>query len=135
MKYFSVWQRLVDEDHHTALVFGFMRHAPREAALNPWLSEVLGRPVEAESLSLMSFWPRLPSVMENTFWTEPELMFAASDPEPLLVVVEVKPGFGGFTLDQIKHEVIALRRTSGRRVATCSYTGSPGSRRSASSRS
>jgi hypothetical protein len=46
MKYFSGWQPLVHEDQYTALLFGFMRHAPAALALSPWLSGLFGRPVE-----------------------------------------------------------------------------------------
>lgn len=62
MKYLSNWQPLVNEDRHTALLFGFMRHAPVESALNPWPSAVLGRPMRARALTQDAFWPNLPSV-------------------------------------------------------------------------
>jgi hypothetical protein len=34
MKFYSIWQPLKNEDAHTALAFGFVRHAPAELVCN-----------------------------------------------------------------------------------------------------
>ena len=73
MKFFANWQPLKNEDAHTALVFGFLRHAPADEALNPWLSDVLGHDVHVEQLQRADFWPRYPS--EDQDVTEPDLAF------------------------------------------------------------
>src|SRR4051812_7008909 len=115
MKYFSNWQPLSNEDRHTALLFGFMRHAPVLHALNPWLSLVLGRDVAAAPLEQGSFWPTFPSRVPGSLLTQPELVFDAHDGRPLTVVVEVKPGYGMLDLAQISREVIdtaAFRKAS-----------------------
>ena len=106
MKYFANWQPLRNEDAHTSLVFGFMRHAPVTNALNPWLSEVLGRPVLAESIEPGEFWPVYPSRIEGHHRTEPELVFDADDGRPLVVIVEAKPGFGQHLKAQITREIV-----------------------------
>jgi hypothetical protein len=46
VKFFSRWQPVRDEDHLTALVFGFLRHAPAVAGIDAWLTLTLCRPVE-----------------------------------------------------------------------------------------
>jgi hypothetical protein len=94
MKFFSKWQPLRDEDAHTALVFGFLRHAPTSVALDVWLTRVLGREVRASRLKPESFWPSLISVVPGSSYTEPEIVFSVDDGQPLTVVVEVKPGYG-----------------------------------------
>lgn len=107
MKFFSRWQPLVDEDAHTALVFGFMRHAPVKAMLEPWLTNLLGRHVTVdEPLAPHDFWPNYRSRMEGRTRTEPELVFAADDGRPLLIVVEVKPSFGQHYVEQIVREAV-----------------------------
>jgi hypothetical protein len=106
VKFFANWQPLHDEDAHTALVFGFMRHAPVERALAPWLSATLGRDVKVEPLEPGNFWPQYDSVVEGSHWTEPELVVVADDGQPLLVVVEVKPGLGMHTFEQVSREVV-----------------------------
>ncbi len=107
MSFYSRWQPLVDEDRHTALVFGFFRHAPVALGLEPWLTAVLGRPVRAQPLAPQSFWPMLPSVVSGWASTEPELVFDAHDATgPLKIVVEVKPGYSMHTIEQITREVI-----------------------------
>jgi hypothetical protein len=73
VKFFATWQPLHNEDAHTALAFGFMRHAPTEEALAPWLAEVLGREVTPEPLEHENFWPTYGSVVESSQWTEPEI--------------------------------------------------------------
>ena len=107
MGFYSCWQPLADEDRHTALVFGFLRHAPVRLALGPWLSGVLGRSVAPEPLAPESFWPELPSIVDGQTVTIPELVFEATDERgPITVVIEVKPGSGVHTFEQISREVI-----------------------------
>src|SRR5688572_22230418 len=52
LTFLSHWQPLRNEDAHTALVFGFLRHADPEYGLGPWLTSVLQRerPVTAAPL-------------------------------------------------------------------------------------
>ena len=71
MTYFSRWSPLHDENAHTALTFGFLRHAPVEHALAPWLSNVIGRPVTATGLTPNDFWPSYRSIVDGSKWTEP----------------------------------------------------------------
>ncbi len=106
MKYYTRWQPLIDEDAHTALTFGFMRHAPIDVALAPWLSEVLHSNVVPSPLMPQSFWPRFPSVVDGSAWTEPELVFDAHDGKPLVVVVEAKLGFDAQRLEQVSRELV-----------------------------
>lgn len=106
MKFYSHWQQPDPEDARTALVFGFMRHAPVRLALEPWLGNVLGRSVQVQPLAAANFWPRFRSVFDHQEWTEPELVFAAHDGAPLAVVVEAKPGFGQHTIEQVAREVV-----------------------------
>ena len=107
LKYFSVWQPLVDEDAHTALVFGFLRHAPATYALNPWLSQALDRAVTALPPEPVSFWPTYASVMEGHHRTEPELVFDAVDElGQLTIIIEAKPGFDQHTDAQVTREII-----------------------------
>lgn len=105
MKYFSSWQPLIDENAHTALTFGFLRHAPPAAALEPWLSCVLERPVTAPPLGVARFWPRYQSIVEGHLWTEPELVLQADDGSPLTVVIEAKPGYAQQRREQVVREV------------------------------
>lgn len=123
MKYLSNWQPLANEDRHTALLFGFMRHAPVAAALNPWLSRVLDKPVNATPLSQQAFWPSLRSVVPGSVRTEPELVFFADDGAPLTVVVEVKPGYGMLQLDQICREVVDVASATGASRVACVMIG------------
>jgi hypothetical protein len=118
VKFFAAWQPPEREDAQTALAFGFLRHAPVAHALHPWLTEVLERPVRADPLEPEHFWPSYDSVLEGHHWTEPELVFDADDGEPLVVVVEVKPGLGMHTFPQISREVVDVAASEGaRRVA------------------
>ena len=119
MSFLANWQPLRDENAHTALTFGFLRHAPVEHALNPWLTDVLERPVTArQPLTHESFWPSHPSIYEGLRRTEPDLAFFADDVEPLLIVVEAKPGFSQQELMQISREVVdAAAYTGEQRVA------------------
>jgi len=118
VSFYSRWQPLLDEDRHTALVFGFLRHAPVALALGPWLEQVLDRKVKPTALQPSSFWPNLPSVVEGSEWTEPELVFDADDGQTLKVIVEVKPGYDMHLLAQISREVIDVAKTSGvKRIA------------------
>lgn len=124
MKYLSNWQPLTNEDRHTALLFGFMRHAPVHNALNPWLLEVLGRRVDAEPLSQNTFWPRLPSIVPGSATTEPEIVFRAQDEDgPFTVVVEVKPGYGMMGPDQICREVVDVASSSDASRVACLMIG------------
>jgi hypothetical protein len=113
MKFFATWQPLRNEDAHTALVFGFMRHAPNELALDPWLSEVLGRPVTTQALGTEAFWPSYPSVVAGRTRTEPELVIDANDGRPLRVVIEAKPGFGQHDFGQIAREIVDVASADG----------------------
>jgi hypothetical protein len=107
MKLYSRWQQADPEDARTALVFGFMRHASVGAALRPWLADVLERDVqELKPLLIDDFWPQMVSTFDGQQRTEPDLVFEADDGSPLLVVVEVKPGYGQHTLDQVKREIV-----------------------------
>ena len=127
MKYLANWQPLLNEDRHTALLFGFMRHAPLASALNPWLSSVLDRPVEAASLSHGAFWPTFPSRVPGSLFTQPELVFDVHDGAPLTVVVEVKPGFSMQLLDQISREVIDTAAERGVGRVACIMVGADSS--------
>jgi hypothetical protein len=114
MGFYSQWQPLVDEDRHTALVFGFFRHAPVALGLAPWLSGVLGRPVAPHPLEPASFWPALPSTSDGQAMTVPELVFDATDSSgELKVVIEVKPGSDMHRLDQIRREALDAAERSG----------------------
>jgi hypothetical protein len=113
VSFYSRWQPLVDEDRHTALVFGFLRHAPADLGLGPWLEEVLRRTVSAIALEPSSFWPNLPSVVVGSVSTVPELVFEADDGQPLNVIVEVKPGFGMHYIDQIAREATDVASSTG----------------------
>jgi hypothetical protein len=109
-KFYSNWQSLVSatEDAQTALVFGFIRHAPVEVVLKPWLEDVLGPDGDLDVLPLAptDFWPDYPSIVDGSLWTQPELVFRVSDGEPLLVVVENKIHDKDHAFEQICREVI-----------------------------
>jgi hypothetical protein len=122
VKYLSNWQPLVNEDRHTALLFGFMRHAPIDA-LNSWLSSILDRPVEATPLGQHAFWPNLPSVMPGSVITQPELVFDADDGSPVTVVVEVKPGYDMLELGQICREVVDVANARSALRVSCVMVG------------
>jgi hypothetical protein len=118
MTYFSRWSPLHDENAHTALTFGFLRHAPVEQALAPWLSEVLGRPVTTTVLTPDNFWPTYRSIVDGSKWTEPELVFDADDGSRLTIVVEAKPGYDQQRREQITREIIdAAHAEESERVA------------------
>lgn len=107
MKLYSVWQPLHGEDQRTAMIFGFLRHAPAEHGLSPWLTEILERPVIAKALEPEDFWPGYKSHIPNCTTTYPELVFEAEDADgPLHVVVEAKIGSGMHTEEQLAREVI-----------------------------
>lgn len=112
MKLYSVWQPLTSEDARTALVFGFLRHAPVDYGLTPWLSDVLGRPISAVALRPEHFWPRYISHVDGHQSTEPELVFDAveSDGRDLAVIVEAKPGYGMHRVEQLTREVVDTAR-------------------------
>jgi hypothetical protein len=123
LAYFSSWQPLVDEDAHTALTFGFLRHAPVEAALRPWLCSVLGRSATAPKLDIASFWPTYRSIFKGLQWTEPELVFAADDGAPLTVVIEAKPGYGQQRREQVAREVVDTAHKTGAKRIVCVMVG------------
>jgi hypothetical protein len=106
VKFYSSWQPADPEDARTALVFGFMRHAPVAHALRPWLSDVLQRDINAESLEAEDFWPQFPSLFEGQQRTEPEIVFEGDDGRPLVLVIEAKPGYGQHTIDQVSREIV-----------------------------
>lgn len=107
MKYFAHRQRLGPEDSLTALVFGFLRHAPAELGLAPWLTEIFDRAMRVEEpLTPENFWPSYSSMMAGRTRTEPDLVFRAHDGRPVLVIVEVKPSFGQHNLEQIVREAV-----------------------------
>lgn len=118
MSYLSRWQPLVDENAHTALTLGFMRHAPTALALEPWLSKILERGISAAPLTRKAFWPTYPSVVEGSTSTEPELVFLVDDGAPLTIVIEAKPGYAQQMLEQITREVVdTAHNTSSERIA------------------
>jgi hypothetical protein len=120
VKFYSNWLPLKNEDAHTALVFGFLRHAPVDLALNPWLKGILGRDVLAARLEPMAFWPRFPSMLGDQHITEPDLAFPidAGEGNPCWVIVEAKPQYMQHTADQLSREVIdTVRGTGAQRVA------------------
>ena len=98
VSFFTHWQPLHNEDAHTALVFGYLRHAPAKHGLEPWLTATIARPVTAPELEHGSFWPAYLSGHEGQQRTFPDLGFDANDGGQLLVLVEVKPGFLGARL-------------------------------------
>lgn len=123
MSFLSRWQPLNDENAHTALVFGFLRHAPAQAALDVWLSRTLGRSVSAEPFERSCFWRTVPSVIPGSHYTEPELVLIADDGAPLTVVVEVKPGYDMHAVEQIAREVIDVSHDSRERRIACVMIG------------
>lgn len=107
LKLFHIWQPLETEDARTAMVFEFLRHAPAEKGLSPWLSKVLGREATVSGLNVEDFWPQYQSIVDGHHWTEPELVFEASDENgPFLVIVEAKPGFGMHDPAQLVREAV-----------------------------
>ena len=121
--YYVHWQPLVDENAHTALAFGFLRHAPVDQGLNPWLTEVLGRPTRGKPLSPEDFWPRYPSLLSGSHWTEPELVFDAHDQEAMKVIIEAKPGYGQQRREQITREIIDTARAEKASRIVCIMVG------------
>lgn len=109
MKLYSVWQPLDDEDQRTAMVFGFLRHAPAEHGLSAWLTGILGRSVSAEPLEPEDFWPGYKSHMPGRTWTYPELVFGAEDGlGPLHVVIEAKSGPAMHYEEQLVREAVDI---------------------------
>lgn len=107
MSFYSAWQPLVDEDAQTGLVFGFLRHAPPDRALTPWLEETLGRTVSPQPLSVHSFWPPYESIIPGHKRTVPELVFRAQQEAGALVVaVEAKRLPDGHDLEQLVREAV-----------------------------
>jgi hypothetical protein len=113
VKFFSRWQRPEIEDHLTALVLGFMRHAPVALACSPWLSEVLGRPVRVESITVGDLWPNFPTLAKDGMRTEPDAVLRVEDGSPLLVVIEVKPDEGAQSLAQLRREAVDVAAATG----------------------
>jgi len=113
VKLYENWLPLDSEDAQTALVFGALRHLPVEHGLRPWLSTVLSRSVKAAPLEVEDFWPRLPSIVDGSTTTEPELVFEVNDGQPLLIVIENKPRHGGHTVEQISREAVDTAKQRG----------------------
>lgn len=110
MKYDAHWQPLKDEDAQTALVFGFMRHAPASLTLDVWLEQALGRSATGAPLTVGSFWPRYPAGKAGGMFTEPDVVVEADDGQSLLVVVECKPAYGQHTAEQLAREAVDSAR-------------------------
>lgn len=107
VSFFAAWQPLKNEDAQTALVFGYLRHAPPETALSPWLSEVLGRRVRCDPLDVADFWPTYKSMIAGRLRTTPELVFTAEDSDgDVTVVVEAKRVPEGHEVGQLIREAI-----------------------------
>jgi hypothetical protein len=120
MTFLTHWQPLRNEDAHTALVFGFLRHTDPAQGLSPWLTSVLSRDrsVAVPALTHDDFWPPHGSIYEGGARTVPDLAFAADDGAPLLVVVEAKPWFNQHDFAQVSREVIdAAAHTGHQRIA------------------
>lgn len=115
MSFFALWHPLRKEDDHTALVFGFLRHAPVEAALGPWLTDVLGRSVSPPPLLPEDFWPRYPSLDEQTSATVPDLVFETDD--GLTVIIEAKVGAGEHYVQQLSREAVDVAAAGHDRLA------------------
>jgi hypothetical protein len=109
MSFLAHWQPLRKEDDHTALVFGFLRHAPVEAALGPWLTDVLGRSVSRSALLSEDFWPRYPSLDEQTSATVPDLVFETDDGLTVLIEAKVGPGEAGLLSAVRSRSVVTAR--------------------------
>src|SRR5579875_3829055 len=107
MSFFSAWQPLTSENAQTALAFGYLRHAPPEEALCPWLSEIMGRDLLCEPLELSAFWPTYGSMVDGHQRTTPELVFIAKDAtSEVTIVVEAKRLPESHELDQLTREAI-----------------------------
>lgn len=113
MKFDSHWQPLRNEDAQTALVFGFLRHAPTTLALDVWLTDTLGRTATGSPLQVSSFWPRYPADNDGRAYTEPDVVIDADDGERLFVVVECKPFYGQHTPEQLAREALDASRHLG----------------------
>lgn len=122
MKFYSVWQPLKNEDAHTALVFGFLRHAPPELALRPWLKEIVGGEVVAGPLAPGEFWPRYPSSVDEHKATEPDLAFPV-DGGNSWVIIEAKPLYKQHEPGQLGREVVDTVRATGAKRATVIMVG------------
>jgi hypothetical protein len=115
MTFYSAWQPLRNEDAWTALVFGFLRHVPVEAALQPWVTETLGREARVARLVPGHFWPPYRSALAGHTRTVPELVFLAEDDRgELIVAVEAKRLPGGHDLPQLVREAVDSARHSTR---------------------
>src|SRR4051794_14340325 len=113
-KFYAVWQPLggATEDAHTALVFAFLRHAPADAALAPWLNDVLDGDVTVGKLEIDAHWPDYDSAFGGTI-TQPEFSFrVACDGRPRLIVIENKI-YEPHTLQQTRRELIDSARAYG----------------------
>lgn len=110
-KFYAVWQPLAgaSEDVHTALVFGFLRHAPADAVLTPWLGKILDGDVAADGLDFDAQWPDYRSAFGGQT-TQPELTFSITkDGRRRLIVIENKV-YEPHTLAQTRREVIDSAR-------------------------
>lgn len=110
VKFHSHWQPLPNENAHTAMVFGFLRHAPTSLALDPWLTNTLDRPAAGRPLDTSSFWRPFASSEDGRVYTEPDVVIQADDGNPLLVIVEVKPAYGQHTYEQLEREAVDAAR-------------------------
>jgi hypothetical protein len=119
MTFFSAWQPLDSEDSQTALVFGFLRHASVDDALQPWLTETLGRGVRLAALTIANFWPSYVSEGAGHARTVPELVFRAEDDNgEFVVVVEAKRMPADHDIAQLAREAVdAARATEATRLA------------------
>lgn len=64
-------------------------------ALAAWLTDVLGRSVSPSALLSEDFWPRYPSLDEQTSATVPDLVFETDDGLTVLIEAKVGPGEAG----------------------------------------
>jgi len=121
-KFYSTWQPLdgATEDQQTALVFGFLRHAPADDVLKPWLTEVL-EPDQEQAVSPLAasdFWPDYSSIVDGSKRTQPEVVFEINAGGPMLVVIENKVSDAAHFLEQISREVVDAANSRGaKRVA------------------
>lgn len=128
MSFYSAWQPLETEDAQTALVFGFLRHAPAELALRPWLAKTLKRDASAGPLQLDDFWPSYRSALAKHTRTVPELVFHAEDDRgELVIAIEAKRHPGGHDLPQLVREAVdTARANEAQRIAVIMVGVDPG---------
>ncbi|MGC9221654.1 MAG: hypothetical protein ACP5H2_09950 [Solirubrobacteraceae bacterium] len=122
MKFYSIWQPLKNEDALTALVFGFLRHAPAELALQAWLTQLTGEPVATGPLTSCDFWPRYESLVGGHQSTEPDLAFQL-DASGSWVIVEAKPLYKQHDPHQLGREAVDTVHATGAQRATVVMVG------------